>query len=108
MDRDDSPVGRVLTRREALAVLGVSGLTLLDGGSKQALAWAGSARPRGHPGCVARPEQTEGPYFVDEKLNRSDIRSDPANGVVKDGTPLALVLAVSALRDGKCTPLAGA
>ncbi len=31
MDRDDSPVGRVLTRRDALAVLGVSSLTLLGG-----------------------------------------------------------------------------
>jgi hypothetical protein len=24
--------------------------------------------------CVVRPTQTEGPYFVDERLNRSDIR----------------------------------
>jgi protocatechuate 3,4-dioxygenase beta subunit len=41
-------------------------------------------------------------------LNRSDIRSDPGSGVVKNGTPLALTLAVSALRAGSCTPLAGA
>ena len=26
------------------------------------------------PSCVVRPELTEGPFFVDEKLNRSDIR----------------------------------
>ena len=25
-------------------------------------------------GCVLTPQQTEGPYFVDEMLNRSDIR----------------------------------
>ena len=106
MDRDDSPVGRVLTRREALAVVGASSFALLEGRSRQAFAWAASGRP--HPACVVRPEQTAGPYFVDEKLNRSDIRSDPASGKVKEGTPLALVLAVSGFRDGKCTPLAGA
>src|SRR2546427_2648224 len=32
------------------------------------------------PPCIVRPEQTEGPYFVDERLNRSDIRSDPSDG----------------------------
>src|SRR3990172_12366164 len=30
--------------------------------------------------CVVRPELTIGPYFVDEQLNRSDIRSDPLGG----------------------------
>jgi protocatechuate 3,4-dioxygenase beta subunit len=106
MDRDDSPVGRVLTRREALTVLGVSSLALLGGRTRGGLAWAESGRPV--PACVVRPEQTEGPYFVDEKLDRSDIRSDPARGVLKEGTPLALILAVSGLRDGGCAPLAGA
>jgi protocatechuate 3,4-dioxygenase beta subunit len=106
MDRDDAPVGRVLSRREVLTVLGASGLALLAGGTAQARAWAESRRRL--PGCVARPEQTAGPYFVDTKLNRTDIRSDPASGVVKDGTPLDLVLAVSGLRAGSCAPLAGA
>jgi protocatechuate 3,4-dioxygenase beta subunit len=106
MDRDDSPVGRVLSRREALTVLGASSLVLLAGGTHQSRARAES-RPR-VPACVARPEQTEGPYFVDGKLNRSDIRSDPASGVMKDGTPLALTLAVVGVRAGTCTPVAGA
>jgi protocatechuate 3,4-dioxygenase beta subunit len=57
---------------------------------------------------MARPEQTEGPYFVDERLNRSDIRSDPADGQVKPGTPLALTLKVSRFSAGDCHPLAGA
>ena len=106
MDRDDAPVGRVLTRREALAGLGVSALALLDGRTRRALAWTGSGRRV--PACVVRPEQTAGPYFVDQKLNRSDIRSDPGSGVLKEGTPLHLVLAVSGLREGGCAPLAGA
>jgi protocatechuate 3,4-dioxygenase beta subunit len=57
---------------------------------------------------VVRPEQTEGPYFVDERLNRSDIRSDPSDGRVRPGTPLALTLAISRLSAGDCQPLPGA
>jgi protocatechuate 3,4-dioxygenase beta subunit len=57
---------------------------------------------------VVRPEQTEGPYFVDERLNRSDIRSDPTDGQIKPGTPLALTLQVFRLGSGDCQPLAGA
>jgi protocatechuate 3,4-dioxygenase beta subunit len=105
MDRDDSPVGRVLSRREALTVLGASGLVLLGGDVRRLHAWTS---PRRVPPCVARPEQTEGPYFVDEMLKRSDIRSEPGTGKVKEGTPLALTLAVSGLRAGSCAPLAGA
>ena len=106
MDRDDLPVGRVLSRREALTVLGASGLVLLGGDTRPLRAWA-TPTPR-VPACVARPEQTEGPYFVDEVLKRSDIRSDPKSGAIKEGTPLALTLAVSALRSGSCALLAGA
>jgi protocatechuate 3,4-dioxygenase beta subunit len=106
MDRDDLPVGRVLSRREALTVLGASGLALLAGDARQARAWA--APRRRFPACVARPEQTAGPYFVDAKLNRTDIRSEPGSGAVKDGTPLELILVVSGLRAGNCAPLAGA
>jgi protocatechuate 3,4-dioxygenase beta subunit len=106
MDRDDVPVGRVLSRREAVTVLGASGLALLAGGTHQG--WALAHPRRGVPACVASPEQTEGPYFVDGMLNRSDIRSDPTSGAVKEGTPLDLTLAVSGLRAGSCAPLAGA
>lgn len=60
------------------------------------------------PACVVSPEQTEGPYFVDEKLNRSDIRSDPADGSVKQGVPLQLTLHVSQVGSNSCTPLVGA
>lgn len=105
MHNDDSPVGRVLTRREALGVLGVSGLALLSD-TRLGLALPRQGRPG--PACVVRPEQTEGPYFTDVKLNRSDIRSDPGTGVVKEGTPLALILAVSRVGEASCAPLAGA
>lgn len=60
------------------------------------------------PSCMVKPQQTEGPYFVDEKLNRSDIRSDPSNDSVKQGVPLRLVFHVSEVKDRSCTPLTGA
>ncbi len=59
------------------------------------------------PACVARPALTEGPYFVDEKLNRSDIRSDPSDGSVRQGALLALTFRVSQLTNA-CAPLGGA
>src|SRR3954463_7844408 len=38
--------------------------------------------------CVLTAALTEGPFFVDEKLNRSDIRTDPVTGAVSAGVPL--------------------
>ncbi|MGH7299540.1 MAG: hypothetical protein ACREJE_03900 [Candidatus Rokuibacteriota bacterium] len=64
MTDEDSPMGRVLTRREALSLLGVGGVTALAAGRS-------AAQPAGtRPACVVRPELTEGPYFVDEQLDR--------------------------------------
>jgi len=67
-----------------------------------------AAVPVAMPACVVRPELTEGPYFVDERLNRSDIRSDPGTGIVEVGALLALTFKVSQVGDGSCTPLEGA
>ena len=58
--------------------------------------------------CVARPAMTEGPYFVDVMLNRSDIRSDPDTSEVKEGAPLLLAFRASEIGNNACTPLAGA
>lgn len=40
---------------------------------------------------------TEGPYFVDELLNRPDIRVDPTDGTTQDGLLLLLSVSVSTL-----------
>jgi protocatechuate 3,4-dioxygenase beta subunit len=104
MPQDDVTVGRLLSRRQAVALLGSTGAAWATAGlaasSPQSADYAAS--------CVVRPEQTEGPYFVDEQLNRSDIRSDPTDGSVKPGIPLALTLLVSRLNAGSCRPLTGA
>ena len=67
-----------------------------------------SARADETPRCVLTPAQTEGPYFVDERLQRSDIRGDPADGAAKPGALLALTLRVFALDGAACASLAGA
>ncbi len=58
--------------------------------------------------CVLTPAQTDGPYFVDERLNRADIRADPADGSPRAGVPLTLTLRIAALDGTGCTPLSGA
>lgn len=122
MENDDRQIGHVVTRREAIILLGAAGASIVTGCSTGASSAAASnqasdasnpqtanASSGGAPqGCVVRPAQTEGPYFVDEKLNRSDIRSDPSDGSVRPGTPLELTFVVSQLGRGTCTPVAGA
>ncbi|MEO5798690.1 MAG: intradiol ring-cleavage dioxygenase [Gemmatimonadales bacterium] len=100
---DDAPIGQILTRRELLASFGAAGVALLSHGSTRKGEVVAPAAV-----CVVRPAQVEGPYFVDEKLERSDIRSDPATRVLSPGTPLLLTFRVSRLLRGLCAPLAGA
>jgi protocatechuate 3,4-dioxygenase beta subunit len=90
-----------MTRREAVALVGLSGVALL---TRRAAA-QGTGRV---PACVVRPQQTEGPFFIDEKLNRSDIRSDPGRNDARPGAVLQLAFAVSRLSGGACAPLSGA
>jgi protocatechuate 3,4-dioxygenase beta subunit len=106
----------VLTRREVLGFIGgtvaISWVGCLRGQSASVLPTNSSTQTPtstvATPLCVVRPEQTEGPYFVDEKLNRSDIRFDPSDGSVKQGVPLRLVFQVSQVSDRSCTPLSNA
>jgi len=69
---------------------------------------AGATGTAGSATCVLTASLTEGPYFVDEKLNRSDIRTDPTTGVVSAGIPLSLTFNVSRVANSACTPLTGA
>jgi protocatechuate 3,4-dioxygenase beta subunit len=147
MDNDDIPVGRVLSRREALRLLGtISAAALAACASSQTStqtaatnAPASSAATNAPntavpataasttsaatvavptmtpasgvaalPSCIVRPALTEGPYFVDEMLNRSDVRSDPGTGQVSDGAELQLTMRVSQISGADCVPLAGA
>ncbi len=121
MDNDDRQIGRVLSRREVLALLGSAGAAMLVGCSPnrsdsapptsaaaQVPTPAPTPRMAALPACIVRPEQTEGPYFVDERLNRADIRPDPSDGSLREGAPLRLVFRVAQLNGNSCAPLAGA
>ncbi len=153
LDNDDAPVGRVLSRREVIVLLGGMGAAFLaacaprstttpnttsttsstttSAPTTAAATEAASGLPTTTPtleattamtataasdatllarvpACVVSPELTEGPYFVDEKLNRSDIRSDPSDGSVREGAPLQLTLRISQVAGSGCSALAGA
>lgn len=107
MDNDDRGVGRFLSRRELIAFLGAAG-------AAQMFQPPAAARDLGFlqntlPQCVVVPEQIEGPYFVDEKLNRADIRAEPGTNELKPGVPLRLTFNVSEMKaSGACAPLANA
>jgi protocatechuate 3,4-dioxygenase beta subunit len=61
------------------------------------------------PGCVLTGALEEGPFFVDEHLERSDLRSDPVTGVISAGVPLRLRFVVSRVgHQSSCMPLTGA
>jgi protocatechuate 3,4-dioxygenase beta subunit len=109
---DDKPIGRVLTRREVLVLLGGAGAALVAGTgfTKLRFAQAGTGTPTATsvPACVVRPALTEGPYFVDEQLNRSDIRVDSSDGNIKEGVLLRLIFNVSDVSANACAPLPGA
>jgi protocatechuate 3,4-dioxygenase beta subunit len=59
------------------------------------------------PSCVVVPALTEGPYYVDEKLERSDIRVDTSTGKAVDGSVLTLDWVVSKVDGNACVPLEG-
>lgn len=155
MDNDDRQIGRILSRREVLALLGAAGATVLVGcapgtsssaqptaaaattaegataapsvnaeaASAEAIANDPSAQAAqsaevataevanatvAAPACVVRPEVTEGPYYVDVDLVRSDIRTDSTSGTAQTGAPLVLTFNVSQVSDSSCAPLEGA
>jgi protocatechuate 3,4-dioxygenase beta subunit len=96
------------SRRDVLRRLGGLGaLVLLDcsgtGANSASASRAGT--------CVLDPTLTKGPYWVDEKLDRSDIRADTNNQSSpnpRPGLPLALQVTVLAYASGGCSPLKGA
>ncbi len=89
MDNDDATVGRIFTRREALQVVAQGGLGLAAVGGTYKLGYAAPLldnQPKVN--LVASPVLTEGPFFVDEKLKRSDLVSGTTRPSVKNGVPL--------------------
>lgn len=127
---DDKPVGRILTRREVLALLGGSGALMLVGGrlvtsggktlaqaatatgtaqatSAATSAATGTLTGTAFPSCIVKPELTEGPYFVDGQLERVDIRVEPSDNTVREGKQVRILYVVSSVTATACIPLEG-
>jgi len=130
-DADDALVGRLLSRREVLAMFGVAGAALVVGcsdddpdptptgigptstveGASPSTAPATAASPAatGLPSCIVVPELMEGPYFLDDMLDRSDIRTEPSDGSTTPGDQLDLTIVVSRIgAEASCEPLPNA
>ena len=125
-DDDDRLIGRVLSRREVLALMGAGSVAVVvaacapgssASGSPSAAATsvAGATSPGAStaavasslPSCVVVPELTEGPYYVNENLDRTDIRIDTSDGSVSEGAVLTLDWVVSQVDGNACIPLEG-
>ena len=104
-DNDDRTIGRILSRRAAMTLLGVGGaasFVRLGGADEGAWDLLAAQTSGARPGCIARPEMTEGPFFVDKQLNRADLRDG------RRGETLDLALTIVDATGGQCRPLAGA
>ena len=128
-DDDDRLIGRVLSRREVLALMGAVSVSAVavacsPGSAASGSAGASAAASSGAtatplatasaaavasslPSCVVVPELTEGPYYVNENLDRSDIRIDTADGSVSEGAVLRIDWVVSQVDGSACIPLEG-
>ena len=134
LDDDDRLIGRILTRREILALIGAGGAAAflaacVPGGSASpaasggatatssaaasasasaaATARASAAVATALPACVVAPELTEGPYYLDVDLDRSDIRTNTSDNAVSEGAVLTLDWIVSQADGSACIPLEG-
>jgi protocatechuate 3,4-dioxygenase beta subunit len=92
-----------LTRRHVIGAAGAAGVALLIGGVRPGPGGLFDAGPDEAVAatCVMTPAKTVGPYFVDEELNRSDVREGQA------GAPLTLTMYVFDA-DNDCAPVKGA
>ncbi len=132
LDDDDRLIGRILTRREVLALLGAGGAATFlaacaPGGAASpsatgaasasasasasaagtASAAASAAIATALPACVVAPELTEGPYYVDVDLERSDIRTNTSDNTPVEGATLTLDWIVSQADGSSCMPMEG-
>jgi len=99
-------------RRQAIEVLGAAGVISLigcgGGTASSATAGSGSASASTSASCVLTPDLTVGPYFVDEKINRSDLTTNTTDTNVLNATPLSLTLTIQQYSSTGCSPLQGA
>lgn len=104
-----TPSRRTVLRAASVTAVGVTAIGTL---SERAVATLAGSSARAavttSSGCATlTPEETQGPFWVDERLNRSDVRADSTTGAVEDGIPLTLTITLLDA-GGSCSPQAGA
>ena len=106
MDYDDMIRGRIFTRRQAVraAAHAGAGLAVLGLFPRRMNAAATPATRPSLP-LIAAPEMTEGPFFVDEKLNRSDLLTGTKRTSVVEALPLLLTFTVYRMQDKDVAPM---
>lgn len=108
-------VPSILSRRDVLGAVGVGGLLLWADGANSLVATGHAEDQAGSHNtvdnaCLLVPNVTQGPFFVDEHMNRSDIRANSkatSKGQPCPGLPLTLHVSVFAYGTTGCTPLPG-
>ena len=105
--------GSVATTSTTGSTTGTSGVTPTGGASETTGTTTTTTTTTGTTttsamDIVATPAVTEGPFFVDEKLNRSDLIAGTTRASVANGVPLALQVNVFTISGGVATPLSGA
>jgi protocatechuate 3,4-dioxygenase beta subunit len=104
-------ITREINRRQLLELMAAAGASVLIGcGGSTASGTTTTTTSTGtsSASCVLSPALTIGPYFVDEKLNRSDLTADTNDINVTAAMPLSLVITVQHYSSSGCSPLAGA
>jgi protocatechuate 3,4-dioxygenase beta subunit len=101
----------LLTRRQTIGAAGLLAGAVIVGRGPLKLGGlpGGATEPdsAAAASCILTPEKTEGPYFVDELLKRSDVRSNSDGSNTRPGFRLDLTITV--LRtDDDCAPAEGA
>lgn len=96
-----------LSRRRALGVFGVASAGLLAATTLRGPFGTADADAASTACATLTPAKEQGPYFVEEKLNRSNITTDTKTGAAQAGMPLTFTCTLLNENDG-CAPLAGA
>ncbi|HLO97845.1 MAG TPA: hypothetical protein VK171_04545 [Fimbriimonas sp.] len=106
MDHDDATIGHIYSRREALALAASAGITLAL--SSKAFALIPPSPQQGSGVLIASPVLTEGPFFVDGKLNRANLIGKTTRKAVVDAKRLDVEVRVLKLVGSEYKPLSGA
>ncbi len=94
--------GPIITRREAIVLLGAASLSAALASGEVPAADAATAS------CVLSPALEKSPSCVDERLNRSDLTANSTNTFVTTALPLTLAVTVVKSTSTGCIPLRGA